>query len=414
VARQVAALLGRRYWGGRRAPAPLIVGKRTSNVSAAGTKIRVVRVLPVLDFGGVESRVTLQARLLDRNAFDLRVCTFHKAGRAARAIRDAGIEVDVCGADPSARNVLATVRMTRYLARLRPDVVHASIAEANVHCLVAAKLARVPVVIAEEVGAPNHSSVARAVFALLYRAADAVVGVTRATCDAIMEQDHAPGDRVRLVYNCAGPEYFPDPPEEIRVTNGAPREPFKILLVGRLVPVKNQELFVEAFARVAAERSDVELDIVGDGPLKEELARRIQELGIGNRVHLLGFRRDVRELLRRADVFALPSLSEGCSISLVEAMATGVFVIGSRVPGNLEVMEDLAQEWTVGPMDVDGWARAIRRSVELERRERARLARRAQEIAYARFSPPVYIRELERLYQDLFLSKRPGPESKFR
>jgi len=363
--------------------------------------LRVVRVMPVLDFGGVESRVTLQARLMDRSRFDLRVFTFHKSGAAARAIRDSDVPVDVGQVDPSPRNPRATLNLARYLRHVRPDVIHSSIAEANFHALLASRLVRVPVVIAEEVGTPAHGRVARAAFHFLYRGADAIVCVTQATCDEVMKQDRVPRERLRLVYNCAGPEYFPDPPRAIAPRGGDGDAPFRVLLVGRLVPVKNQLTFLSAFAPFAAAHPTAQLEIVGDGPLRADLERRIQELGIGKQVHLVGFQPDVRERLASADLFALPSLSEGCSISLVEAMATGVQIVASRVPGVLEVLGELAGEWTVEPTNVQGWTRLLHRSFELDPATRCAVARSAQEVAYRRFSPKVYIASLETLYTAL-------------
>src|SRR4051812_22494897 len=99
------------------------------------SRTRVVRLLPTLDFGGVESRAILQSELHDRERLDLRVCTFHRAGAAADAIRALGIPVDVLGQDPRIRNARASLALAAYLLRTKPDIVHASIVEANFHVL---------------------------------------------------------------------------------------------------------------------------------------------------------------------------------------------------------------------------------------------------------------------------------------
>lgn len=360
--------------------------------------LQVLRLLPELDFGGVESRLQVQARLHDREEYSLRVCCFHKAGRAAEALRDLGVQVDVLEVNPSPRNPRATLALARYLRRVRPHVVHASIAEANLHSLLAKPLSGGRVFIAEETGMPSHSRVARLTYRAAYSGADAIVGVTEAVCDYVRNVDRAPAERVRLIYNCAGPVFFP----EARCEPRAAAAPLTILLVGRLVPVKNQSFFLRVLKRVVAEHtSQARVLIAGDGPLKEELRAEIHALGLESVVSLLGVQTDVRALLRQADVFALPSLSEGCSISLIEAMASGVQVIGSSVPGIQEVMGALGKDWTAPPNDEAAWSALLHQTLSLSSNSRQQLALQAQERAYESFSPRAYVRRLAQMYADL-------------
>ncbi|HVY27453.1 MAG TPA: glycosyltransferase [Polyangiaceae bacterium] len=363
--------------------------------------MRVVRVLPELDFGGVESRVSVQSMLHDRDAYELSVCAFHKDGAAARNIREQGLRVDVLGVSPAPRNPAAPLALARYLRRLKPDVVHASIAEANLHALVAGTLARVPVRIAEETGMPEHSRVARNVYRGVYQLASSVVGVSRAVCDYVRDVDNAPKDRVRLIYNCAGQRYFPEPRPELPERHGPT---LTLLLVGRLVPVKNHLFFMGVLQRLLPEFPQVRVQIAGDGPLRAELARSVAG-GLSAQVELLGARDDVPALLSRADVFALPSLSEGCSVSLIEAMASGAHAIGSDVAGIREVMGPLAAEWTAPPSDAGAWERLLRRTFSLGAAERLAVTRRAQARAYAEFSPRVYVATLETMYRELLAQR---------
>lgn len=371
----------------------------------AGTRSRrptVLRVLPELDFGGVEARVKLQARLHDRERYNLRVCVFHKLGAAGEEVRALGIPVDLLDVSPEPRNPRAAIALAGYLRRIQPDVLHASIAEANLHSLVASRLVRIPVVIAEETGMPEHSWLARTVYRFAYRSASAVVGVTKAVCDYVREVDKAPPDRVRLIYNCADPRYFPEPRLAAKRDRG---EGLRILLAARLVPVKNHFLFLDALAPLLQRHSHVQVLIAGEGPLKDQLAAKIDALRIGSHVRLLGFRKDVRELLETAHVYALPSLNEGCSISLIEAMASGVHAIGSAVPGIREVMgPELHRHWTASPSSVEQWTALLRRAIELSEDERVTVATRAQERAYAEFSPYSYVKRVESLYTELLES----------
>lgn len=360
-------------------------------------RLRVVRLLPVLDYGGVESRVTLQARLHTRAHLDLRVCTLDRAGAAADAIRRCNVPVDVIGLSPSVRNPRASVALARYLGTTRPDILHASVAEANFHALAASRFSSVPSVIVEETGMPSHGVLARVIFSVLYRRAAAIVGVTQAVCDYARSVDRAPADRVQLLYNCADPSFFP---EERRLPN--PDPPPRLLCIGRLVPVKNHAFLLGVFAEIARKHPDAELWIAGDGPLSDDLRRTAKGLGIQGNVRFLGYQADVGVLLSSCRAFLLPSISEGCSISLIEAMATGVLVLGSNVPGVREVMGNaLASEWTAPVSDLNQWSKLLHRALTLPAPERIAIASAAQERAYSMFSPIAYVKRLEELYRGL-------------
>lgn len=360
----------------------------------------VVRMIPVLDFGGAESRLTLQCEMARERAYRLRVCTFHGAGRAAERIRSFGVPVDVLDVPPRVHSPLATRTAYSYLRRVRPDVLHCSISEANLHGVLAARAAGTPVRIAEEVGAPRHGRLARRVFRMVYRQATRVVGVTQAVARYLVEVDGAPSDRVRHVYNCAAPAFFPATPMTTarEPLNG---RPFRFLSVGRFEPVKNHATLIRGFGALLRQGADAQLWLVGEGGLDAELRRLAEEVAPAGQIVFLGYRGDVRALLTEADAYVLPSLSEGCSISLIEAMATGLPVLGSDVDGIQEVMGDLhASRWTFPSRDAATIATVMGRMLALNPQERDRVARDGQRRAYEVFSPTAYMDRLDALYAE--------------
>jgi glycosyltransferase involved in cell wall biosynthesis len=230
------------------------------------------------------------------------------------------------------------------------------------------------------------------------------VGVTRAVCAYVRDVDGAPASRVELIYNCANPDYFPlarrapDP-------NVAPH----LLMVGRLTPVKNHETLLRALVEVVRRRPDVKLSIVGDGPLQASTAALIERLELKQHVTLHGFRSDVRDMLAQSRGFLLPSLSEGCSVSLIEAMATGVPALGSSVPGIAEVLgEELSAKFTTGATAVADWSRLMLALLELSPAAWQAYATQAQARAYEMFSPVAYVERVEGLYQRLAERKLRG------
>lgn len=127
-----------------------------------------------------------------------------------------------------------------------------------------------------------------------------------------------------------------------------------VLFVGRLDPVKGAPLLIEAFAQAAAAHPDARLTVVGDGPSRGLAERMVRDLGLGNRVAFLGFRSqaEVADLLEEADMLVLPSFAEGVPVVLMEAMASRIPVVASRVAGVPELVEDGVSGHLVPPGDV--------------------------------------------------------------
>ncbi len=360
-------------------------------------RLRLVRLVPELDFGGVESRLILYAKMHDRSEIDLRVCGFSKHGDTAQQLEALGVPVDVLHVSPRPRPQ-TTLALAAYLRRHRPDVLHCSIAEANIHGLAAGWLSRVPVRIAEEVGMPVHGPRARLVFRGLYATASAVVGVSENICEYVRTVDKAPPARVRRIYNAARPRFFP-----LKRPNAErpPKAWQRLVMVGRLHEVKNHATVIRAMALVRETVPELSLTIVGEGPLRAELVALRDELELQASVEFVGFRPDVDVLLRECGGFVLASHSEGCSISLIEAMASANVVLGSTAAGIQEIMGPLASGWTAPATDIEAWAELLRRFSRLTASERPVIAHRLQDRAYQEFSPESYVNNLARLYREL-------------
>jgi glycosyltransferase involved in cell wall biosynthesis len=142
-------------------------------------------------------------------------------------------------------------------------------------------------------------------------------------------------------------------------------DPFEILSVGQLVPIKAHRILLEAVARVARELAGVRLRLVGDGPERKGLEEYAISLGLGDRVRFEGaltFDRVV-ELYRLADLFVLSSFDEGVPVVLMEAMAMEVPCVATRITGIPELIRDGVDGLLVAPSDVEGLAEAILRLV---------------------------------------------------
>lgn len=187
---------------------------------------------------------------------------------------------------------------------------------------------------------------------LLGRSADAITACCEFSANGLSVNDGFPRNRIQIIENGIEVDrYGPKPPTHSRT----------ILHVARHHPVKDQATLLRGFAIAAPDLPGATLQMVGDGPLRGELESLAHELGIADRVEFLGVRSDVPDLMRAADVFVLTSLSEAASLTLMEAMATGLPVVVTDVGGNGEIVRHEREGLLFPRSDAVGCAAAFKR-----------------------------------------------------
>jgi len=147
----------------------------------------------------------------------------------------------------------------------------------------------------------------------------------------------------------------------LRAEIGVPDGAVLLLTVGRLTLQKGHTVLLDAIAQMKTSEPLPVFVFAGDGPLRTELEQRAQQLGIAQQVRFLGVREDVNELLLAADIFVQPSLWEGLSLALLEALLAGLPVLATRVEGVVDVVEDGRSALLVPPNDATALATAIAR-----------------------------------------------------
>jgi glycosyltransferase involved in cell wall biosynthesis len=176
----------------------------------------------------------------------------------------------------------------------------------------------------------------------------------------------------------------------------------EILSVGRVVPVKGHELLVEAMAVLARRGLDARLTIVGDGPELPRLRALADRLGVRERVEFAGAvgQDEIRDFYARADVFALPSFAEGLPVVLMEALATGLPVVTSRITGIPELVDEGVSGLLAAPGDVSGLTDALARMIETPPERRGEMGRAGRERVLAEFDVDVAARQLADLFAE--------------
>ena len=136
---------------------------------------------------------------------------------------------------------------------------------------------------------------------------------------------------------------------------GVPEDSLVILSVGELTPGKNHETAIRAVADI-----DAYYLIAGDGVLRQHLQSKIDELGVNNKVKLLGYRRDVADLCKAADIFVFPSFREGLPVAVMEAMASGLPCVVSKIRGNTDLLENTDGGFLCDPKDASEFAEKLK------------------------------------------------------
>jgi sugar transferase (PEP-CTERM/EpsH1 system associated) len=215
------------------------------------------------------------------------------------------------------------------------------------------------------------------------------------------------GDRISQIYNGVDTERFaprPGKPGNALPAEFGAQDTLVIGTVGRIQPVKDQAILLKAFAELVRNcahlRARLRLAIIGDGPLLGELQRMSKTLGIADLTWLPGAVENIPDTLRGFDVFVLPSLSEGISNTILEAMASGIPVLATAAGGNLELVEDGYCGRLFPPGDVAMLARLLAGYVADPFLRQAHGAG-ARRVAVERFSLDTMVAKYEEFYLGL-------------
>jgi glycosyltransferase involved in cell wall biosynthesis len=358
--------------------------------------MKILRIIPFLDFGGVEQRVKLTALgFQDVPDVDLIIVVLGHGGRVSEELVQMGIMPLILNSGVRIPNIKLIYSLYRIMKEHRPDVVHCSGSEANFHGLIATKMAGVKVKIGEEIGFPNHQLAWRFIFKVIYSLADGVIAISHAVADKIVELGEVPADKISVVYN---PVAFPVKLGKQLASRNS--DQFVFVTICRLVPVKNLDTLLKAFQQLVlqAGADRLRLHIVGDGSEMEGLMKLSEELSIGGAVKFLGFQKDVTSFLQEADAFVLPSFSEGFSIALVEAMLCGLPAIVTKIGGPAEIVKEGQTGFLIDPYSEEELRMGMWKVYSMSETERKLIGSLAQQDA-RRFSTENYVNELVTIYQ---------------
>ena len=301
----------------------------------------VLQVVLNLDPGGTEHLV-LEICKRVQPAFDPIVCCLDEEGGWASTLQGAGIEVVALGRRPGFRPELG-LRIAQLAARRGARLLHCHHYSPFVYGRIAASWNRRLKLAYTEHGRLSDAAPSwkrRLVNPLLARFNGPIFAVSE-ELRRYMVSARFPAHRVRVIHNGIATGALPTDGDRrrARFLLGLDDDAFVAMTVARLDPVKDLGTAIDAFAGVRRRVPRARLVIVGDGPERDTLAARAARPDVNGAVSLIGYRSDVTALLAAADVYVNSSISEGISLTILEAMAAGLPVVATAVGGTPEVID---------------------------------------------------------------------------
>ena len=333
-------------------------------------------------------------RRLDPARFESVVCCIQAKGELAAELEGAGITVHCLERMRSKRFDWRAVRdLARLLRRERIALVHSHLYHANLYGRLAARLAGVPAVASVHNVYTRSKLHRRLLNRLLSRGSARVIAVSDDVRRDLVEQDGIDPARVVTIRNGIDLRRVETglSRQEARARLAIPDDALAIGCVGRLEEQKGHRFQLEAAARLDP---DCKIFVVGDGRLRNELEAQAR-----GRVTFLGARSDVADILRALDIYVMPSLWEGLSIAMLEAMAAGLPLVISDVSGVAQAFGGEECGIRVPPGDSAALAEAIR-ALAQDPQRRQRLGEAARRRVRAEFDIEAMIARLSAVYED--------------
>ncbi|TQK50650.1 glycosyltransferase involved in cell wall biosynthesis [Streptomyces sp. SLBN-118] len=386
----------------------------TKAVETAGTGStdpelsRVCLMIGQLGLGGAEKQIVILARGLVARGIETTLFLLSNRGPREEELAGSGVTIISLGyrgitrpwvdlrraLNDTAAGLRAFVRLVAHLRRARPQVLHAYLFHCYIAAAPAARLARVPVCVAGRRSLGTFKEGRRVQLAVERVATGMthlVVANAHAVAEDAMRQEGLPRDKIAVIHNGMEERDF-RAVSPAHLTTDLP----VVLCVANLRTYKGHQYLLDAVSRLGQRKQPCTLVLIGEGPQRPDLEQQAERLGIDAR--FLGHRTDVAAFLARADVVVLPSLQEGLSNAVMEAMAAGRPVVATAVGGTPELLCDRGV--LVPPADAEALAEGLHWMLT-DHAASARLGKAAREWALEHLSADTMVERHVSLYRRL-------------
>lgn len=369
--------------------------------SSSNHKMRILHVVHSLDIGGLERVVVDLALGFRHKGHYVGVCCLSSKGALSKELVRSDVPVFSLEKRPGI-DLRIPMQLSKKMRQHQFDVVHTHNEAGLIYGTTAAIFARIPRIIYTEHGKGlgyHDRKLFRIVERYLIKKTNKVVAVSEDLRAKMINWHRLERNRFFVIPNGIDVDEFKEKNfrKKKRDEVGLKDDDFVIGIVASLLPIKNHCFFLTVFKKLLMEFPKLKLVLIGDGPLRGYLEDRVLKMEVSKKVIILGARLDVPALLSALDMYVLPSLSEGISISILEAMAAGIPIVASDVGGNSQIIKDAHSGFLVPVGNEEAWIKTLRELLN-HPRLRKTISHIAQQTVENRFSLACAINQYESIY----------------
>lgn len=371
-------------------------------------RITVLYIFAALPIGGAEQVLVTEVAGLDKSRYRPIVSVLSEKGPIGELIEKMGIPVFPLGRMKRNQFDYGIIRdLKEIMRREKVHLVHTHLYDGGKYGRLAARLAGVPAIVHTVHNIyvkrrTKHHWINRG----LSRFTDRFIAVSGAVKESMVQYDHISPEKIQVLYNGIDLTQMDvsEDRKEIRKALGIKPDEVVVGVIARLEEQKGHKVLLEALSLIPQLPDTLKVLLVGDGKLRLFLEEETRKRGLSTCVLFLGTRKPVFPILSALDLFLLPSLWEGFSVALLEAMAMGLPVIATRVGGAEEVITSGQEGLLIPPGNPQNLAEAIQEALaHLERFQQ--MAGRGRERVRQNFSEERHLTLLQELYQEVLTAK---------
>jgi len=378
-------------------------------------KIKILYVFAALPIGGAEQLLVAELERLDKTLFAPLVCVISEKGPVGEMIEKMGIPLVPLHRMKKNQFDYGIIReLKKLILQEKVSIVHTHLYDGGKYGRIAARMAKVPIIIHTVHNVYVKSRIKyHLINWILSFLSNRIIAVSGAVKESIVRYDRINKDRIQVIHNGIDLSKLEGPfsRSEWRSEFGIGPEEYVVGVIARLEEQKGHIYLLEALSMMRDLLPLLKVLIVGDGKLRSFLEEETRKRGLSSCVYFLGTREPISPILKAIDLFLLPSLWEGFSVAILEAMAAGVPIIATRVGGTEEVITSGQDGLLIPPGDAQSLAKAIEDAL-IHREKFQKMAIMGQERVCRNFSIENHVASIQALYLEILTEKGIGPGTK--
>ncbi len=369
-------------------------------------KIKIVYVIPTLDYGGAERQLLELCGHIDRDVFDPTIVLLDDRDRLLRGQYKNTSNPKIIKLKHRGKyNLLKFFELRRLFKQLNPHIVHTYLPAANFWGCLSARLFNKTKVVASSRGL--HHSVLNKWYLMNFLSlnflADFVIVNSKTVENNCVDFLKVNRDKIAKITNGVSfnKSYLREPPDNTNSEFGTFDGDIPVISsIGRLDKLKGFDFLVDAAGILVERGVKATFLIVGTGPLEKNLKSKVKKLALNNVIRFVSEVKNAEKIFSITDIFVLPTLSEGCSNVILEAMSAGLVIVTTAIPANEELIENNRTGLLVAPEDVKELANAIHKLIDSPSLSK-KMGKNAKETSKSLFSVEKMTSQYEEFYRKI-------------